>query len=165
MFRLLNSAAGWCLLLSLCAVALPAQAAFPVPAVTLEQESPVLAKEGHLRLSWQLKEGEEVASALTFQLERSVQADFRSAVRLETGPDRASYLSGLRQGENYFRVRAVNAEGEAGPWSAALMVRVEYPSPGRVFPLMAVGAVLLVATVALILTGHARRRDEGEGEG
>ncbi len=118
------------------------------------------ANEGHLRLSWK-PEGE--VPDLSFELERSLHADFREAALRKVGADRASYISGLREGENYFRVRAVTPAGEAGPWSEALVVRVDYPSRRQVFVLMTVGAVLLIATVVLILTGHARRRGEGEG--
>jgi hypothetical protein len=99
---------------------------------------------------------------LTFQLQRSAARDFRDPLDLEVGPDRASYVSGLREGESYFRVRAVAADGKVGPWSETLVVQVAYPPRSQVFLLMGVGAILLVATVMLILTGHARhRRREG----
>jgi hypothetical protein len=166
MARSLNIVVVSTLLLGLSTMAVAAQQALrtpertPAPPVTLEQASPVTANEGHLRLSWK-PEGE--VPDLSFELERSLNADFREVTPRKVGADRSSYVSGLRQGENYFRVRAVTAAGDAGPWSEALVVRVDYPSRRQVFVLMAVGAVLLIATVVLILTGHARRRGAREG--
>jgi hypothetical protein len=148
LFALLLSGVG--LLASSPALAQPAAA----PAVTLDQTSPVTAPEGHLRLSW---DGPGDLPGLRFELERSPESSFREATRLDVGTDRASYISGLVAGANHFRVRAVTASGEPGPWSPPLVVQVEYPSRRQVRTLMAVGAVLLVGTVLLVLTGHGRR--------
>lgn len=128
--------------------------AVAAPAVTLDQASPIRAPEGHLRLSWRVQR--EVPD-LQFELERSRESSFRETTRLDVGPDRASYISGLVDGENHFRVRAVTAGGAPGPWSPSLLVQVEYPPRRQVLALMAVGAVLLVGTILLVLTGHRRR--------
>ena len=136
-------------------------AAAEVPRVILDQSSqgsPVAANEGHLRLSWRVDGDATEADHpdLTFQLQRATDADFTNAPRWDVGPDRASYVSGLRDGDNYFRVRAITAAGEAGPWSESLWVQVAYPDRSQVLLLMAVGVVLLLATGMLILAGHRR---------
>lgn len=81
---------------------------------------------------------------------------------LFVGDDRASFVSGLPNGPIQIQVRAVGGNGRTGAWSAPLRVEVDYPSPRTVVILMSLGALLLVATVSVIVLGHRRTAIDGE---
>ena len=142
----------------------------PVPAEA-RQEQPGPAKpwfvgtgvvstnEGHATLRWSLPEDvETTASGLTFELEQSRDAGFRNHFLRHRGPERAFFVSGLIDGRNYFRVRAVPAGSPAGLWSDVLVVEVDYPGRGQVILLLVVGCLVFGGTVAAIIVGWLRTR-------
>jgi hypothetical protein len=134
--------------------ALPTAAGDRPAAPSFDQQGPVAADEGHTTLSW--SPGGAGGLVRDYQLEESQTAEFADArVRYE-GPDRASFISGLTEGETWFRVRASNGEGRFGPWSRPVSVEVRYPERPMVLRRLAVGALLFVATVGAVLLGHRR---------
>ena len=78
---------------------------------------------------------------------------------LYEGPDLASTVTGRAEGTYAYQVAVV---GAAGPrWSASCHVEVAPPSLGLAFGLMAIGLLVVLATITLIVRGHrAHRRGE-----
>jgi hypothetical protein len=138
----------------LCLLGLSSAASAPLPEVDFDQRGPVATSEGHATLSWAARESG--GPARTFELQYSDRSDFDTARTWYRGPDRASFVSGLPEGETWFRVRALEDE-LAGPFSEPIAVEVRYASDAVVARLMALGAVVFLATVATVVIGHRRR--------
>ncbi len=138
------------------ASALAAVSAASPAVVRIEGPRRVETTEGHAVLAWEVDA--EPDPARTFELQESRSNDFAGAERRYSGPDLAVFVSGLRSGRTWFRVRAVEGSGEPGPWSPPVVVAVRYPALGRVTALLALGSVVFVATVGTILGGHLATR-------
>ena len=88
-------------------------------------------------------------------LQEATIADFSDADTIYEGVDEATVVSGKLDGIYYYRIR----EGE-GPWSETLVVTVRHHSLVQAFSFLALGAVVFLATAALIIGGHRRHRRE-----
>jgi hypothetical protein len=118
----------------------------------------VSAEEGHTTLRWILPGLGERGAPVTFELEQSQHPDFANHSLRYAGSERAFFVSGLREGRTYFRVRALRAGAPPGDWSGPLVVDVDYPDPVQVTVLLSVGCLVLLATVAAIALGWHRHR-------
>ena len=98
-----------------------------------------------------------------FILQQGTERDFSSAQTIYSGPDRGTYISGLPDGEFYFRVRAVTAEGSTKPahWSSTIHRTVKHPSLVFALSLMSVGATVFLSTIVMIALGVRKTREEG----
>lgn len=133
-----------------------ADAQEPGPGRPLFAESELTADEGHVTMQWDLTEAvEQGRLGLTFELEQSDDPGFEDPRLRHRGAERSFFVSGLREGHTYFRVRAI-AGGVAGPWSDTLVVQVDYPGRGRVTGLVIVGCLVFLATVTAIIAGWLR---------
>jgi hypothetical protein len=133
--------AGTLVIASLCAYA--AQAAPRLEA------SPLQSNDGVTQLRWDLQ-GDAA------ELQRATSPAFTDATTLYRGTDSASLRSGLADGSYFYRVRRLPGDGVAGEWSAPVQVRVAHHSPQRAWGVFATGAVVFLATLALILFGGRR---------
>lgn len=88
-------------------------------------------------------------------LQEATTADFSDADTIYEGVDEATVISGKLDGTYYYRIRA----GE-GPWGEPLEVTVRHHSLAQAFSFLALGAVVFLATAALIISGHRRHRRE-----
>jgi hypothetical protein len=79
------------------------------------------------------------------------------------GPDASTVRSGLAEGIHRFRVRGLDALGNPGPWSEALVVEVAYMDRGKVRLLLVLGATVVIATVVVIVHGHLSHRRASAG--
>ncbi len=146
-----------CLLLAALAPCAAPAGADDVPAVRFDAPGArVDAGEGHVVLSWVVEPADAAPEGLEYEVQLVRSDTFDGPERRYLGGNRALFVSGLEEGSHWFRVRAVAADGRAGAWSDELEVDVAYPSAGYVAFLMAVGAVVLLATVAMIAFGHRR---------
>jgi len=127
------------------------------PVFTKPESRAVKAPEGHTTLRWRYP-GAKSPTGLCFELQQAPTAAFRQARTRYLGPDRAVFVSGLGEGDAFFRVRPVVADTAPGPWSRTARVQVRYVSRRLVLVLMGVGALLLLATLAVIFGGHRRSR-------
>ena len=109
---------------------------------------------GYYRLSWDWREPEK----LQFQLQESRNGDFSRAETVYQGPDRATLLSGRRDGDYYYRVRLQPQQGAPGAWSEVVKVSVEHHSLARAFLYFGIGAVVFLATAGLIVAGTLKSR-------
>jgi len=118
------------------------------------ESSESLATAGYYRLSWRWPGDEEVR----FELQESFEPGFARAHTVYLGYDRATLLSGRSDGTYYYRIRRHPVDGEAGPWSPPLEVRVEHHPLGRAMAFFWVGAAVFAATLLLIIGGGSRER-------
>ena len=103
---------------------------------------------GHIRLEW------SADHETTFELQRAQTAAFTDSLTIYTGPDRASFISGLENGTYYFRVRETGKE-----WSDIMTVLVEHQSLRLAFTLFTIGGIVFLLTVFVVVNG-ARRTAE-----
>lgn len=111
--------------------------------------------QGVVNLAWDVD-----TEGVAFELQQSPNSAFpESETRTRyQGPDPGSVISGLPEGSHHFRVRHVPAEGIPGEWSDLVEVRVEYMATKWVVTLLIFGAIVFLATLTAIITGHLRTR-------
>lgn len=110
------------------------------------------ATAGYFRLTWDWDDPDN----RRFQLQEGHSPAFAEAQTLYQGPDRASLLSGRRNGTYYYRVRLNPEDGAPGPWSEAVKIDVEHHSLGRAFTFFGVGAGVFLATLGLVVGGNLK---------
>lgn len=137
------------------AVAAGAFAAAAAPAnaeLTLETDTPH-ATAGYYQLRWD-------ASDVETRLVEATDPSFSDARVIYAGPDTARLMSGKPDGDYYYRLESVAAEGASGgdAVSAMLTVTVEHHSIARAFSFFAVGAAVFAATLGLIVFGGRNER-------
>jgi hypothetical protein len=111
------------------------------------------ANAGFFRLVWQYRD-----AVSEFELQESVHDDFSNVHVIYRGPDRARVLSGRDDGLYFFRVRALDGDGDKGAWSAPVRVEVAHHSLFKAAFFFAVGALVFLSTLGLIVSGHLRCR-------
>lgn len=127
---------------------------------TLQLASPTLtadtaiATAGYYRLSWAVSEARK---QLRFELQESANVDFANPRSIYTGLDAATTFSGRADGDYYFRVRSLEA-GQPSPWSSVTQVQVRHHPPTRAWLFFGLGAIVFLATLALILRGATKEQ-------
>jgi hypothetical protein len=111
-----------------------------------------LSATGHFQLSWGSGDGQ---SGARYTLQESATPDFADAQVVYEGPDTASAFSGRRDGVSYFRVRAGD-----GTWSKPVEVVIQHHSLAKALIYLTIGAVVFLATAALVIAGHVAHRRE-----
>jgi hypothetical protein len=118
-------------------------------------------KSGYIKLAWGLDSGSLVNEALTFELQESLDPMFKATRTIYSGPDYATFLSGLPDNVYYYRVRFI-AEDNPGlsSWSDSIAVQVEHHSLKLTFLLFSLGFVVVTATFLLVIYGSLRTRQD-----
>lgn len=127
-------------------------------------DSVYVTDEGKAALAWEMEgvKPRENEVAVEFELQEAPTAKFENPEVRYQGPDAATYVSGLPEGDFFYRVRAIQ-DGLTGPWSKPITVRVKYVRFDLVLTLLASGAVVFVATVLTVSLGHRRiAREQAE---
>ncbi len=116
---------------------------------------------GQLKVIW-LVEGEPSRdSEYQFELQQSMDSDFGKSETLYKGPDYATFLSGLRNGTYYYRVRIVDHAGNPlSDWSTTVSMVVQHHSLFLAYVLLAVGGFVFLLTVGIVVHGFLTTRDE-----
>ena len=117
-------------------------------------------EEGHVTLRWKSR---PLAGDETYQLQHGSNAAFDDARTVLDGKDDTSFISGLPDGEHYFRVRLHSGRGKAGPWSVDYSLTVEHHSLAVSLGLFGVGAIVFVLTVAFVMTRGFQAAGEARG--
>lgn len=117
-------------------------------------DAPRISDDGTVDLVWSL----DTDDPATFELEQSGGPDAREPHVRYRGGDRESVITGLREGDYRFRIRAIDAAGDAGAWSEPLELRVRYLGRGWLFLLLGTGATVAALTVGTIVHGFLRNR-------
>jgi len=131
-----------------------------VPGVVFTEESSGVGTEGYVTLRWNI-EGEEdfeAAADYTYILQQDSDRLFTSPEPRYRGPELGSVLTGFEEGTYYFRVRAMNETGVAGPWSEPFEFNVQYADMRLVIALMVTGLIVFALTVGTIVAGHHRTK-------
>ena len=129
----------------------------PVPEFAASED--VVSTAGHVRLSWDVPDNAENLAAIEFELQQTSDVAFQKAKTIYSGPDRSSFISGLPNGDYRFRVRA-RLDGEAGGWSTPVTVQVQHQSLRLAFTLLGLGAIVVLATVTLVIVGNRKANIE-----
>lgn len=117
---------------------------------------------GHIKIIWE--DSGVNPDGVDFQLQQSQDPTFATSKTLYQGDDLGTFLSGLPNGEYYFRLRKVD-ERSAEPlsgWSAPLWLTVEHHPLSLALWLFVLGAVVFALTVFVLLKGV---RDTKEDDG
>jgi hypothetical protein len=107
------------------------------------ESSVVQASDGYIRLSWISDSQND-----EYELQKSTNPEFVDPISIYKGPDQASFISGLKTGDYYFRVR-----GKSEEWSPVLKVTVTHPSLKLALTLSAIGLSVFLITVLVIIRG------------
>lgn len=113
-------------------------------------EHHVTTNDGHVRLQWPA-----VAPDAIYEVQQSTTTGFKNPRIIYTGPDRATFVSGLNNGIYYYRFRA-----DKGDWSDTLTVSVKHYSLRLAFTLCGIGALVFLLTAGVILKGTTNRPHE-----
>jgi hypothetical protein len=117
-----------------------------------------VARDGSFQLRWSLDD----ADVVYYRIEEAIDPEFREAVTLYQGADRATVISGRGDGTFHYRVRATLADGGRSAWSEPEAVEVAHHPLWQALALFSLGALVFLATVALIVAGtRAERREAG----
>jgi hypothetical protein len=111
------------------------------------------SNDGTVTLAWRPPD-----QGVTVDLQQSRTPSFTAPITRYTGSDPGSVLTGLSEGDHFFRLRLHPASGPPGPWSEPLTVRVSFMDRGRLTLLLTLGGTVVALTVGAILTGHFRTR-------
>ncbi|HSH29198.1 MAG TPA: hypothetical protein VK971_04750 [Thiohalobacter sp.] len=128
--------------LALAAVSVLPLAAAEAPVLHTDQ---TVATAGDFRLSWQDGDG------AVYELQQVGPQGFAATGTEYRGPDTATQLSGLPDGDYVYRVRVV--EPSPSPWSEPVTVEVRHHPLSRAFGFFTVGLIVFLATVILIMRG------------
>ena len=124
----------------------------PVPKFEMDQQN--ITHSGHVKIVWKWMHDQEVS----FILQQADTANFSNAEIIYKGPDRASFVSGLPNGNYYFRLRAINSADEmASSWSKPVVVKVRHHSLFLALTLAGVGAFVFVITTAVVIKGSYQK--------
>ncbi|MEJ2595056.1 MAG: hypothetical protein P8100_08005 [bacterium] len=115
---------------------------------TLERDQ-IASSSGYIKLSW------ESDKDSLFILQKSDSPDFRDAEVIYSGPDKASFISGLENGRYYFRIRPADKS-----WSDTVLVEVKHQSLQLAFTLFGLGAIVFLLTVFVVADGVRKTSKE-----
>ncbi len=107
-------------------------------------------------MTW--KAAHEAGPEPTYELQRASDESFSDPKTLYSGPDQGRYVSGLLDGSYYFRVRARQGDAAWSEWSKPQRLVVTHWPKNRALGLMAVGALVFLATAFVVLRGTAKVR-------
>lgn len=130
-----------------------AQDDIPVP--EFESSEEMSSSAGHVRLVWGVPDDVENLEAIEFELQQTRDVTFEERRTIYSGPDQASFISGLPDGKYYFRVRT-KLNGEVSSWSAHATVDVQHHSLNLAYTLLGLGAIVVIATISVVILGNRR---------
>ena len=120
--------------------------ALPAHAGTLLETDTELATAGYFRLNWSAD-----PQPSGYLLQQAKNADFSDARTLFTGKDTARVLSGLPDGDYFYRVRSLDTNDDA--WSNPIQVSVRHHPFSRAAGFFIAGLVAFIALIAVLFHG------------
>ncbi|ADE15317.1 conserved hypothetical protein [Nitrosococcus halophilus Nc 4] len=114
------------------------------------------ATAGFYHLKWQ---GNGLLAS-SYELQEASDAGFTQPTTIYRGPDQATLISGRKNGQYFYRVRALDQGQPTSPWSSPVAVTVRHHPPARAFAFFAAGAVVFLATLVLIISGARHSQKE-----
>ncbi len=108
------------------------------------------SEDGYIGLSW-----DSEAEGGIFELQESTSVDFESYRVVYKGPDLATFVSGLENGQYFYRVRRND-----GAWSSPIELQVKHHTLQLAFSLFGLGALVFVLTAWVIIKGTREQSDK-----
>lgn len=108
---------------------------------------------GYVKLSWKVPTVLSSTSTWVFELQKSNDPNFNSPIQLYQGTDGATFLSGLPDGNYYYRVRTSIAGVAHSDWSSTISVQVKHHSLSLALWLFGLGATVFLVTVGIVVQG------------
>lgn len=142
-----------CLLFSLLAINTSYGSDLEPPLFTIPGEN--FSDSGYIQISWSDNSNDR---SVKFQLEQADDPEFENTKLIYEGPDRASFISGLADGNYYYRIRKT-FNGQSSGWSSAIIVKVEHHSLAMAFSLASIGLTVFLLTVAVVIKGIRNDRE------
>jgi hypothetical protein len=142
----------------------PLLMASPAWAINNRPSAPTLISDSHIatagfyHLKWQ---GDDLLTS-TYELQEANNAAFTQPTTIYQGPDQETLISGQRNGQYFYRVRALSQGQPASAWSSPAPVIVQHHSLTRAFAFFAAGAAVFLATLTFIIVGARQTRQKGK---
>ncbi len=131
-----------------------AKIAAQLPAPVFQNKPTELSESGYIKLSWELDGTNTSANNFIFELQRSAHQDFEQSAQTYRGPDYATFISGLPDGDYYYRARTIAIDGaQESDWSAPVLVQVKHHSLSLALLLCGIGAAVFLITVGIVVQG------------
>lgn len=141
-----------CLLVLILAFKLSASG---LAAPEFENPTESFTESGYIKLSWTWDADAAAGDTYRFELQQDEQSSFAAPREIYQGQDYATFLSGLKNGTYYYRIRAITG-ASAGEWSAPVLVEVKHHSLSLAFSLFGIGALIFLLTVGIIVQGNRK---------
>jgi hypothetical protein len=110
-----------------------------------------VAPSGSFAIRWS---SGQLAAFDQFELQQGRNRDFSEARLIYSGPDRASYLSGLPNGDFYYRVRGVDTRlNRKSRWASPIHRIVRHPSLEFAVSMLSVGGLVFLSTIGIVVSG------------
>lgn len=109
-----------------------------------------ISSDGVAQITWQLPASSKII------LEQSSFEDFSNAKIIYSGFDDATVLTGLLDGDYYFRARL--HDDEESVWGPVVQLSVKHHSLMQAFTFFLIGLVVFVATLLLIVFGSKNQQ-------
>lgn len=106
-------------------------------------------RAGHFLLQWKPVDAVSGADGLHYVVEQALSDRFNEPREIYRGPDRSTFISGLPNGNFFYRVKSTD-----GNWSEPLEVTVDHYSVTLALCLFAIGLLSFGAIVGVIWHGN-----------
>ena len=116
---------------------------------------PALSHDGVARLTW------DVPDTASITLQQAPGIAFDQPTILYRGRDSGTTLTGLADGEYFYRIGIHSDQSGDAQWSAPVRLEVSHHPLSRAWTFFAVGVVVFVATLGLVFLGSRRHRAIG----
>lgn len=121
-------------------------------------------ESGYIKLSWRTAETAPNNAAPIFELQQADNPDFDSNTQIYRGQDYATFISGLPDGNYFYRLRHVSPEGDRqSDWSTPILVQVEHHALELAFLLFGIGATVFLLTVGIVIKGIRSSEEKQDG--
>jgi hypothetical protein len=112
--------------------------------------NPNVSSDGTATLSWETGQQKSVL------IQAGRDPSFTQATTLYRGSDSASVITGLVDGDYFYRGREEYADGRIAPWSETISLHVKHHSLARAGGFFLLGSIVFLATTLLIVFGAKR---------
>lgn len=116
---------------------------FDQAAPVLKMAGKTVSNNGHVKLQWKVtRQGQAV------EVQQASDQNFESARTVYRGLEEGTFISGLPDGNYYYRVRHIG-----GAWSDAVLLTVKHHSLRSALVLFALGAIVFALTAFIVIKG------------
>lgn len=130
------------------AIPFPLSAEPVLPVLTSDT---TLATAGYYQLSWQPGIHGASHKNISFELQQATSADFIQAEVLYQGQDLARVISGMPDGDYYYRLRRFQDSTIPSHWSQPLHIQVKHHSLQKALVFFIAGALVFLITMLFVV--------------